>query len=246
MVSWCVMSTWSANFSNLRHLRPIPLCRVWDGKVQDLGFHMFSDFHPDIPTIFSHKMHQNDSKCKHIHQITAFNMTCSTSFFRIRRLAICAPSFWVSYDETVPTRSRGMSFKSAPCFRNTAPAVWFGFKPTPSFVMTALVDGLTWMRRRQPVGASLKSRKQNQIEWNICTLNSSAENFTTARKGASSGTVITWSMKGLTCHHIKQMLFQVHTSKQNCPQRLSMKRDETNQYSDMQNFIGIYIIGPVA
>lgn len=73
MTSYGVMSTWSANFSNsLRHLRPIPLRRVWDGKVQDLG-EICSATHPDIPTIFSqYKMHQNDSKCKHIHQITAF------------------------------------------------------------------------------------------------------------------------------------------------------------------------------
>ena len=183
-----VLST-SANFSNsVRHLRPIPLRRVWDGKVQDLG-ETCSATHPQWhPTDSQYKMHQNDSKCKHIHQITAFPWHVLPHF---SNQATCnlRPECWVSYGETVPTRSRGMSFKSAPCFRNTAPAVWFGFKPTPSFVMTALVDGLTWMRPRQPVGASL-----TQIEWNICTLNSSAENFTTARKGASSGTVITWGM----------------------------------------------------
>merc|ERR1719359_725106 len=72
---------------------------------------------------------------------------------------------WRPFQTALPTRSRGMSFKSAPCFRKTWPAVWFGLMPTPSFVMTALVAA--------------------------GTLNSSAANFRQARKGASSGTVIT-------------------------------------------------------
>ena len=221
-ILWCHVNMVSKLKQQLKASAANPVASGLGWESPGTRWIMFS-YTPGHPNDFQS---QNASKWFKMQTYTSnhcISMTCSTSFFRIRRLAICAPSFWVSYGETVPTRSRGMSFKSAPCFRNTAPAVWFGFKPTPSFVMTALVDGLTWMRRRQPVGASLKSRKQNQIEWNICTLNSSAENFTTARKGASSGTVITWSMKGLTCHHIKQMLFQVHTSKQNCPQRLSAK-----------------------
>ena len=61
-----------------------------------------------------------------------------------------------------PTRSRGIIFSSAPCLRNTVPAVCCGLIPTPEFVMTALVAGLT--------------------------LNYSATNFITAVNGAPSGT----------------------------------------------------------
>eukprot|EP01017_Pseudomicrothorax_dubius_P049125 TRINITY_DN908_c0_g1_i2.p1 TRINITY_DN908_c0_g1~~TRINITY_DN908_c0_g1_i2.p1 ORF type:complete len:128 (-),score=2.54 TRINITY_DN908_c0_g1_i2:45-428(-) len=63
-----------------------------------------------------------------------------------------------------PTRSRGISFSSLPCFKNTFPAVCCGLMPTPLVVMTALVAGLT--------------------------LNSSATNLTQEAKGASSGTEI--------------------------------------------------------
>ena len=155
--------------NSLRHLRPIPLRRVWDGKVQYLG-ETCSATHPTMQrwNITSNHIPKwflvNTKWIKLIqnaytwYQITAFPWHVLPPF---SHQATCnlRPEFWVSYGETVPTRSRGMSFKSAPCFRNTAPAVWFGFKPTPSFVMTALVDGLTWIRRRQRVGASLKSLK---------------------------------------------------------------------------------------
>jgi hypothetical protein len=57
---------------------------------------------------------------------------------------------------------------SDPCFRKIVPAFCMGLIPTPTFVMIAVVYGFT--------------------------LNSSAMNFTTAVKGASSGTEI---LKGL-------------------------------------------------
>eukprot|EP00244_Chara_vulgaris_P003085 TRINITY_DN1552_c0_g1_i1.p3 TRINITY_DN1552_c0_g1~~TRINITY_DN1552_c0_g1_i1.p3 ORF type:complete len:107 (+),score=4.37 TRINITY_DN1552_c0_g1_i1:766-1086(+) len=58
-----------------------------------------------------------------------------------------------------------MSRKSDPCLRKTLPALCWGLIPTPSLVMMALVWG--------------------------GTLNSSAANFNTAVKGASSGTLNT-------------------------------------------------------
>ena len=64
-----------------------------------------------------------------------------------------------------PTRSLGINRNSEPCFKNTFPAVCCGLMPTPSFVMMALVCA--------------------------GTLNSSAANFRTAVKGASSGTLNT-------------------------------------------------------
>ena len=51
-----------------------------------------------------------------------------------------------------PTLSLGISLSSLPCLRNTAPlnykkfwkpAVYWGFMPTPLFVMTAVVEGFT-------------------------------------------------------------------------------------------------------
>eukprot|EP00882_Tetradesmus_deserticola_P010752 GHRQ01011354.1.p3 GENE.GHRQ01011354.1~~GHRQ01011354.1.p3 ORF type:complete len:121 (-),score=3.54 GHRQ01011354.1:21-383(-) len=65
----------------------------------------------------------------------------------------------------LPTRSLGIRRSSEPCFRNTFPAVCEGLMPTPSFVIMALVCA--------------------------GTLNSSAANFSTAVKGASSGTLKT-------------------------------------------------------
>jgi len=38
-----------------------------------------------------------------------------------------------------PTLSRGISLSSDPCFKNTFPAVCWGFIPIPSLVIIALV-----------------------------------------------------------------------------------------------------------
>lgn len=62
-----------------------------------------------------------------------------------------------------PTRSLGISRSSAPCLRNTLPAVCWGFIPIPSSVIIALVAA--------------------------GTLNSSAANFKTAVNGVVSGTL---------------------------------------------------------
>lgn len=62
-----------------------------------------------------------------------------------------------------PTRSRGISRNSLPCFIKTLPADCAGFTPTPSLVIIALVAA--------------------------GTLNSSAANFKTAVKGVASGTL---------------------------------------------------------
>lgn len=62
-----------------------------------------------------------------------------------------------------PTRSRGISRNSEPCFKKTFPAVCAGFIPIPSLVIMALVAA--------------------------GTLNSSAANFRTAVKGVLSGTL---------------------------------------------------------
>lgn len=89
----------------------------------------------------------------------------------ILNLAICSPLF-SSYLVLLlsslnirfpPTRSLGIRRNSAPCFRNTSPAVWAGLMPTPSSVMIALVSG--------------------------DDLNCSAANLTTAVNGVESGTL---------------------------------------------------------
>jgi len=45
--------------------------------------------------------------------------------------------------QSCPTRSRGINRNSQPCLRNTSPAVWAGFMPTPSSVIIAEVAGDT-------------------------------------------------------------------------------------------------------
>ena len=71
------------------------------------------------------------------------------------------PPFYLPHP---PTRSRGIKRNSLPCLRKILPAVCCGLMPTPSFVIIALVLGLT--------------------------LNSSAQYLRTAVNGAASGTCV--------------------------------------------------------
>lgn len=78
----------------------------------------------------------------------------------------------VLYEDSWPTRSRGISRNSEPCFKKTLPAVCCGFIPIPSSVMMAVVAG--------------------------STLNSSAANFTTAVNGILPNTLNLWAFQRQT------------------------------------------------
>ena len=71
-ILWCHVNMVSKLKQQLKASAANPVASGLGWESPGPRWNMFSDFHPDIPTIFSHKMHQNDSKCKHIHQITAF------------------------------------------------------------------------------------------------------------------------------------------------------------------------------
>lgn len=56
-----------------------------------------------------------------------------------------------------PTRSRGMSRSSLPCFKNMLPADCEGFMPIPSLVMIAEVAAGTCKKQWQNINCDSKS-----------------------------------------------------------------------------------------